>query len=174
VECIKCGHVNGDERESCENCNLYLPGLEKGEDGLAHPVYDRYLVFRNAVRELLDGRWSVDDFKRFLDDQSFKMAQKEQEIRELEIPPDALEDFREELEIGFEGIDLYNKALVHFRQYVSTLDNAYARSGLELAWAGNEKINEARLVNRKSRGEAYSEGAGGEESEAAAASEPQS
>lgn len=157
MECIKCGHDNAADRQTCEICNLDLTSLEYTAQGEAHPVYDRYLVFRNAVSRLVDARWTEEDFKRFLDDESFKMAQREQEIRELEIPPEALEDFREELEVGFEGIDLYNKALLHFRQYLSAHDLAFARSGLELAWAGNEKINEARRLNRRNRVETEDE-----------------
>lgn len=151
MECIKCGHQNEEGREACEGCGLVLATLEYNEKGEADPVYDRYLVFRNAVMSALDGRSTSDEFKRFLDDESFKMAQKEQEIRQLEIPPEALEEFREELEVGFEGIDRYNKALLHFRQYSASGDAAFARSGLDLAWAGNEKINEARRLNRKNR-----------------------
>ena len=151
MECIKCGHQNGEGHEKCAGCGLLLASLQLTEGGQADTVYERYLVFRNAVLNALEARWTADDFKRFLDDESFKMAQKEQEIRQLEIPPDALDEFREELEVGFEGIELYNKALFHFRQYSTGGDVAFARSGLDLAWAGNEKINEARRLNRKNR-----------------------
>lgn len=150
MECIKCGQAN-DAAETCGGCGLVLSTIERTESGEAHPVYDRYLVFRNAVHGALEGRIPQPDFKRFLDEESFKMAQREQEIRQLEIPPDALEDFREELEVGFEGIELYNKALFHFRQYSTSGDVTFARGGLDLAWAGNQKINEARRLNRKNR-----------------------
>lgn len=151
MECIKCGHQNAPDQKNCEVCKLYLPSLERSENGLAHPIYERYLEFRHAVADLVGGKTTGAEFSRFLDDVSFKMAQKEQEIRQLEIPPDALDEFREELEVGFEGIDLYNKALLHFRQYVASNDATFAGLGLELAWQGNEKINEARLLNRKAR-----------------------
>lgn len=151
MECIRCGCQNREGCETCERCGLVLATLQFDEKGEADPVYDRYLVFRNALMNALEGRWTVEDLTRFLDEESFKMAQKEQEIRQLEIPPDALEEFREELEVGFEGIERYNEALLHFRQYATVGDAAFAQSGLYLAWAGNEKINEARRLNRKNR-----------------------
>lgn len=168
MECIKCAHPNGEGQQTCEGCGLNLATLQYTESGAADPVYDRYLVFRNAVRDVLEGRSAAESFKRFLDEESFKMAQKEQEIRQLEIPPDALEEFREELEVGFEGIELYNKALFHFRQFSTSGDGAFARSGLDLAWAGNEKINEARRLNRKNRAATPDEAPAADGAEAAA------
>ncbi len=151
MECIKCGTQNPDGSQNCEVCSLYLPSLQFTEQGVADPIYDRYLEFRSAVKKLVDHDWTTPQFARFVDEISFKMAQKEREIRDLDIPQEAIDDFREELEVGFEGIELYNKAVLHFRQYLETEDLLLIKSGLELAWAGNEKINEARRLNRQSR-----------------------
>jgi hypothetical protein len=143
--------VNETKAENCTTCGLYLPGIERTEGGLAHPVYVLYTRLRTMGQSALKGEISKEEYKKFLDEMSIKMARREQSIRELEIPPEALDDFRQELEVGFEGIDLYNRALVNFRQFSVTGEASYMTAGLEFAWQGNEKINEARLINRRNR-----------------------
>lgn len=150
MECVKCGHENPGELTRCAVCGLLLASIEHTKDGAVHPVYDRYVNMRKACERIGTGG-DIDDFKRFLDEVSFKMAQKEQEIREVDIPAEAMETLREELEVGFEGIDLYNKALLAFRQFVGSKDPNFLRTGLEMAWLGNEKINLARRINRRNR-----------------------
>ncbi|MBM3463384.1 MAG: hypothetical protein FJX76_14895 [Armatimonadetes bacterium] len=150
MECVKCGHQNPDGQGNCAVCGLVLATIEQTEGGAVHPVYDRYVAIRKAC-EAAGGGGPMDAFKRFLDETSFKMAQKEQEIREIDIPPDAMDGLREELEVGFEGIDLYNQSLIQFRQFSTTSDPNFLRNGLELAWQGNERINEARRINRRNR-----------------------
>lgn len=151
MECVKCGQANDGGVEKCTVCGLALATIEHTEDGAVHPVYESYVRLRKAAERVAGGADGMDDYKRFLDEISFRMAQKEQEIREIDIPPDAVESLKDELEVGFEGIDLYNQSLLHFRQFVTSRDSGLLRSGLELAWAGNEKINEARRINRSNR-----------------------
>jgi len=151
VDCVKCGHSNPAEQERCQVCGLVLATIEAADDGGVHPVYDRYVRIRQMCEGVATGSLSIDDFKRTLDEMSFKMAQKEQEIREIDIPPEAADSLREELEVGFEGIELYNQAVLQFRQFVNTKSPQQLKDGLELAWAGNEKINEARRINRRNR-----------------------
>jgi len=151
VECIKCGHDNPADQEVCSVCKLVQSSVEHVEDGSAHPVYHLYVKLRKGCEAVASGASSPQEFKKFLDDVAFKMARNEQELREVDIPPETMDGLREELEVGFDGIALYNQAMQKFHEYADKPDAVTMRTGLELAWAGNDKINQARLINRRNR-----------------------
>jgi len=79
------------------------------------------------------------------------LARKEQEIRDIEIPSEAYEDFRAELELGFQGIEMYNRGIATMRLYLADKNPAHVHEGLELILDGNEAINEAMRLNRENR-----------------------
>jgi hypothetical protein len=114
-------------------------------------VNERYMQFKDAGDKVIQGTWSVDQYNAFLDNISNVLSQKEQEIRNIEIPPEAIEDFRQELEIGFSGIDLYNQGIATMKLYVEDRDGTHIEEGLELIREGNELINEAMRINRENR-----------------------
>ena len=106
---------------------------------------------KDAGDKVKSGEWSIDEYADFLGNISNTLAQKEQEIREIEIPEEAFEDFREELEMGFMGIELYNDGIAEMKIYVEDKDSAHIDYGLQLIADGNERINEAMRINRENR-----------------------
>ena len=151
--CIKCGHINPPGSNYCQKCNAILPKMAQTEVAPPPKVNERYNQLRNAGDRVKSGEWTVDEYSDFLAGISNALAQKEMEIREIEIPEESYEDFREELEIGFSGIELYNQGISEMRLYIEDLDPARIDCGLELIADGNDRINEAMRINRENRRE---------------------
>lgn len=114
-------------------------------------VNERLLELENAAKKVLSGEWTAEQFGSFLGDIQQKLAEREQAIREIEIPPEAVEDFREELEVGFTGIQLYNEGVKRMILFVEDSDVAHIEEGMDLVRQGNDHINEAMRINRENR-----------------------
>jgi hypothetical protein len=125
---------------------------QQAEDITDQPkVNERYLQLKEAGDKVRGGIWTIEEYGTFLDNISRILMQKEQEIREIEIPPEAIEEFREELEIGFAGIELYNNGIAHMKVFLEDRNPEHIDYGLDLVKDGNEKINEAMRINRENR-----------------------
>lgn len=149
---MKCGEQSSGGANYCQRCNSVLPKLPEAADSFTHqPVNERYLQLRDAGDKVLAGEWSIDQYGSFLENIGQVLARKEQEIRDIEIPSEAYEDFRAELEMGFQGIDLYNAGIATMRLYVADHNAAHIHDGLEQIRAGNEAINDAMRINRENR-----------------------
>ncbi|MFP4498380.1 MAG: hypothetical protein ACLFQV_09240 [Vulcanimicrobiota bacterium] len=111
----------------------------------------RYNQLREAVEKIKSGEWSIDEYADFIENIAEALAQKETEIRDIEIPEEAYDDFAEELEVGFNGIALYNEGVSHMMLYLEDENVEHLDYGLELAYQGNEQINEAMCINRRNR-----------------------
>lgn len=150
--CTKCGQLNPAGANYCHGCSSVLPKVVLDAEAVTHEkVTERYQQLKEAGEKVLGGTWSVEEYATFLDDISNLLAQKEQEIRDIEIPADALEDFRQEIEIGFSGLELYTNGISTMRQFLTDGDEAHIQQGLELIRDGNEMINEAMRINRENR-----------------------
>lgn len=149
--CVKCGQQNAPGQNFCQQCNSVLPKISDPGQVNHQKVNERYLQLKEASDKVLAGTWSVDEYGAFLESISRVLAQKEQEIREMEIPPEAIEGFREELEVGFSGIEMYNQGVTIMLAYVADGDEAHIHEGLELVREGNDLINEAMRINRDNR-----------------------
>lgn len=149
---MKCGEQNLGGANYCQRCNSVLPKVPEAADPFTHqPVNERYLQLKDAGDRVLTGEWSIDQYASFLESISQVLARKEQEIRDIEIPGEAYEDFRAELEMGFQGIDLYNAGIVTMRMYLADRNPDHIHEGLEQIREGNEAINEAMRINRDNR-----------------------
>lgn len=151
--CIKCGHNNPPDSNYCQKCNAVLYKMAQTKADPPPKVNERYNQLKNAGDRVKSGEWTVDEYSDFLVGISNALTQKEMEIREIEIPEESYEDFREELEIGFSGIELYNQGISEMRLYTEDLDPGHIDYGLELIDEGNERINEAMRINRENRQE---------------------
>ncbi|MGM9998804.1 MAG: hypothetical protein ACI38Q_05370 [Candidatus Bruticola sp.] len=154
--CIKCGFDNEQDARICKKCGAALPRYvaeaEVEEVKVESPVInERLQIFEQAVDRVGSGEWSTEEFAHFLEETAAVLADKEQGIRSIDIPEEAAEDFKEELEVGFEGIKLYNQGMQVFFAYVESEDPALLEEGLELVRRGNERINEAMRINRENR-----------------------
>jgi hypothetical protein len=149
--CLKCGQENLPEAKFCENCKVHLPKFSNEEKTRYPKAYERYTAIKNAGDKVKVGDWTVDEFADFLEKISANLAKIEQEIHEIEIPEESMEDFMEELEAGFSGIELYNQGITEMMLFVEDMDAEHLEQGLNKVTEGNEKINEAILINRNNR-----------------------
>ncbi len=149
--CVRCGHQNPPGAKFCESCNAVLPKMAQEEITAPPKVNERYNQLKNAAEKVKSAEWTVEEYGSFLENISAILSQKEQEIREIEIPEEAIEDFREELEVCFAGIDLYNQGIAEMKLFLEDLNPEHLDYGLELVHQGNEKINEAMRINRENR-----------------------
>ena len=150
--CMKCGQQNPSGWNFCQRCNTTLPRVPQAVDDAPHlQVNERYLQLVEAGESVLHGTWSLPEYARFIERMSQSLAVKEQEIREIEIPPEALDEFREELETGFSGIELYAQGVTEMRLFLADRNPVHVERGLELAREGNDLINEAMRINRDNR-----------------------
>jgi len=151
--CTRCGTQNPDHKNYCENCNSVLPAIPASAQSPKTPdvVLERYNQLREAADLVMNGEWTIDEYAEFLENIAQVLAQKEQEIRDIEIPEEAYEDFEDELSVGFEGITLYNEGIAHMMLFLDDQDPAHIEYGLELVYQGNENINEAMKINRINR-----------------------
>lgn len=151
--CMKCGHKNPSGAHSCEQCGALLPKMTQAAIETAPPpkVNERYLLLKDAGDKAKSGEWSIEEYGKFLNEIRAVLSQKEQEIREIEIPEEAIDEFADELEVGFSGIELYNQGIANMILYLDDQNPDHIDYGLELVHEGNEKINEAMRINRENR-----------------------
>lgn len=150
--CTKCGAQNSDSQKYCISCQSVLPNIPSVQVITApDKVMERYNQLKEAADMVLSGEWTIEQYGEFLENVSRILAQKEQEIRDIEIPEEAYDDFSEELQVGFEGIALYNEGIAHMMMYLESQNPDDIEYGLELVYQGNEKINNAMRINRENR-----------------------
>ena len=154
IICTRCGSGNPPGANYCKNCNAMLPKMVQSEAVAHKKITTRYLQLKNAGEQAKCGEMTVEEYAEFLDNISRILSEREVEIRSIienEIPPEAMDDFAEELENGIAGIDNYNEGIGHMKLFVDDLNPDHIDYGLELIYQGNELINEAMRINRQNR-----------------------
>lgn len=153
IICVKCGHQNPDSQTTCEQCRTPLPRLVQNEKGDAGPTYidDRVRELEEAANKVQSEEWSIDEFAEYIDRILQVMAEREQTIKAIEIPPQTIDQFRAELEAGFQGISLYYEGLQRMQSFIETLDPADLHDGLDQVKRGNDFLNEALRLNYSSQ-----------------------
>jgi hypothetical protein len=150
--CLKCGFKNPSGANVCQRCNAQLPKMSDTADNAPPPkVNERYMQLKEAGDKAKSGEWPIEEYSKFLTEIHTILSQKEQEIREIEIPEEAIDEFAEELEVGFGGIEMYNQGIANMMLYLEDQNPDHIDYGLELVHEGNEKINEAMRINRENR-----------------------
>ncbi len=114
-------------------------------------VNQRLLEAEEAAQKAASGEWTPEEFEDFIEELSQALQKREEDIRQIEIPPEAVEDFREELEVGFRGIQLWHEGVARMALFTEEMDVTHLEEGLELCGQGNEHINEAMRINRDNR-----------------------
>jgi hypothetical protein len=129
-----------------------LPKVQQSSEFVPPPFVDgRYQKVKIAADKILANESSPEEFAEFIDTTIEFLSEKEANIRQVEIPPEALEDFREELETGLTGIDLFYQGLTEMRTYLEDSDVEHINAGLEIVREANRLLNEALTINRKNR-----------------------
>jgi len=106
---------------------------------------------RSAAERIEKNDMTADEFAQFIDTTIEFLSEKEANIRQVEIPPEAVEDFREELEAGLTGIDLFYQGLTEMRLFLEDGEPAHLHAGLEVVVEANQMLNEAIAINRRNR-----------------------
>ncbi len=151
--CPKCGFDNREGVFCCVKCGTKIPQFmqQTASEEEQPSGHDRLRQFEEAVDNVRNGAWSLEQFDKFLHDINEVLTAKEREIHDIAIPEEASAEFKEELEIGFSGIALYNQGIAQMMKYVTTGEEKYLDSGISYVRKGNERILEAMRVNRENR-----------------------
>jgi hypothetical protein len=129
-----------------------LPKVQQSNEFVPPPYVDgRFQKVKNEADKVRAGQMSHEDFTHFVDTTIELIMEKEATIRDTEIPSEAVEDFREEMEMGLAGIDLFCRGLAEMRVYVEDEDGQHLDAGLELVRDGNGMLNNAIMINRRNR-----------------------
>lgn len=154
--CMKCGQENPDDAMStfCQYCNTKLPprGLY---NILAMPSVEESRL--NAVKqkcdEVLDGSLEMQDFADFIYSNYDKINLVTAEICELVDGEDYMSVSSDEVNAGYEGLQLWSDGLSEIYAYSEDNDESHISSGLAMISKGNELVNLAMKINRDSRNE---------------------
>lgn len=113
-------------------------------------MIDKHLAeVEDACQRIASGEWNTEQFGEYIEQLAVKLQEREDFIRQIEIPPEAIEDMREELEIGFSGIAHWNDGVARISQFIDEPDISHLEEGLELCRQGNDLLNDAMRINRE-------------------------
>lgn len=113
-------------------------------------VIDQHLSeIEEACQYVADGEWTPEQFGDYIEQLAEKLAERENFIKQIEIPPEAIEEVKEELEVGFSGIAHWNDGVSRMMQYLEDADISHLEDGLDLCRQGNDLLNEAMRINRE-------------------------
>lgn len=149
--CIRCGTENQDGTKFCSNCQAALPQIPAASQMPRDPekIMDRYHQVEDAVNSVKSGEWTMEEYAEYLENMVDMLAQKEEDIRSMDLPDDLYDEFAEELEVGFEGMAMFIEGVNHLLSYVDDQNGDHLDYGLELCYQGGEKVNEAISMNKK-------------------------
>lgn len=138
--------------DSAQQEEMNPPDGAAGQSSQAPPeTHDRLLQFRDACEKVSSGEWTDDAFTTFLDQVAEMVAQREAQARDLEIPAEAFEEFRLEIEAGFAGIERFSTGITTLRAYLIDRDPSHLDEGLEIIREGSDALNRAVQLNYENR-----------------------
>lgn len=133
--CIKCGHNNPDSENFCTKCGAPLPRIS---GAVAKPVRVKvtknYDIIKLKVEQLLSYEISSEDYLTILDNIYQKIEESAATVENLDIPEELMPYFKEQIEIGLTGIDMFLQSIQELRILPELLEN--------LNNAENEEVRE--------------------------------
>lgn len=112
-------------------------------------VIDQHLAeVEEACQRVASGDWDLDKFAEYIEQLANRLTELEDTIKNMPIPPEIIDEIREELEIGFSGITYWNDGLARLAQFPDSPEVEHLEEGLELCREGNDLLNEAATLNR--------------------------
>jgi hypothetical protein len=112
------------------------------------PIEQHLNEVTEACQRVASGDWDLDQFGDYIDQLVERLAEREEFIKNMPIPPEIIDEIREELELGFSGITYWNDGVARLAQFADDPDFEHLEEGLELCRQGNDLINEAAQLNR--------------------------
>ncbi|MCD4786142.1 MAG: zinc ribbon domain-containing protein [Candidatus Eremiobacteraeota bacterium] len=149
ILCLRCGEPNSPDENYCEKCGATLPKLAYAIDmASVEKVNERYMGFVKAAEMVKSGEWSIEEFEEFMEKIYNKLKTIESEIGQVPITEEIMEDFEEELDVGFAGVKLYNEGMKEMMEFIEDENPVHLDEGLIKIRKGNEQIHRARIINR--------------------------
>ncbi|MCS7244088.1 MAG: zinc ribbon domain-containing protein [Candidatus Calescibacterium sp.] len=147
--CIKCGNSNPDSENYCLKCGAPLPKISQA---VARParvkVTKNYDTIRLKVEQLLSYEISYEEYYEILDNMYYKIEEAGNMVSNMEIPEDLLPYFKEQIEIGLTGIDMFLQAINELKvlpELLEELNNAQNEEVRENLFQEIDKIKEQGL-----------------------------
>ncbi len=151
IICMQCGFQNEKETKNCENCGAQLPRVDTSAMIKVEKVAGRAGQFQNAVEQVKSGEWGTEEFFEFLQNIYQVLAEKRASAEQLIAETNYHEMAEEEVQQGLEGMDQFEEGMQEMSLYVEDGEISHLDIGLELIFSGNEKINDAMMINRAER-----------------------
>lgn len=141
--CIKCGYSNPDSENYCAKCGAILP---KVSVAVARParvkITKNYDTIKLKVEQLLSYEITFDEYYEVLDSIYSKIEEAGNTVSNMEIPEELAPYFKEQLEIGLTGIDMFLQAIEELRNLPSLIEE------LDSVTNENEKENIMNEIER--------------------------
>lgn len=156
IICLMCGTPNETFVNQCIKCGARLPKLDSRTAVVASKKTPKYDLLRTKVLALKTGQLGWADFAEwyqgFYDDVLEKIALHVDGIQQSHGPGwSYYEDFQEEVEMSFAGVQDYETALNQIWQAVDTEDLVLAQQALKIFLRGAEKLIDAAALNLESQ-----------------------
>ena len=158
IICHICGHKNSPEINHCEKCGARLPKLDTRTAGGVATARQtgKYERLRSAVMKVKTGEQSWMDFqewfKTFYEDIMGRIQGLVDSIHQSHGPGwNYYEEFTEEVESTFSGVEDYETSLNQVWQAIETSDLVLAQSAVKLFLRGAEKLNDALVLNSETQ-----------------------
>jgi hypothetical protein len=158
IVCLICGTNNDPGSNHCSKCSARLPKLDSRTAGFVTTQRQtgKYEKLRAAVMKVKTGEFSWQQFEEwyqvFFDDITGKIQYLLDSINQSHGPGwNYYEEFTEEVETTFAGIEDYQTALNQVWQAVETGDLNLAQSAVKLFLRGAEKLNDACVLNAETQ-----------------------
>lgn len=133
--CIKCGNTNPDSENFCLKCGAPLPRISRA---VARParakVTKNYDTIKLKVEQLLAYEITSEEYLDVLDSIYQKIEDAGNTVENMDVPEELIPYFKEQIEIGLTGIDMFLQAIQELRLLPDLLE--------ELNNAPNEEVRE--------------------------------
>ncbi|MBT9581749.1 hypothetical protein IV102_00275 [bacterium] len=157
IICLMCGTANTDSNH-CTKCGARLPKLDTRTAGGVATARQtgKYEKLREAVMKVKTGEHSWHQFEEwyqvFFDDINGKIQFLLDSINQSHGPGwNYYEEFTEEVETTFSGIEDYKLALEQVWHAIEGGDLVLAQSAVKLFLRGAEKLNDACVLNAETQ-----------------------
>lgn len=146
LSCPACSFQNEAVSLYCRGCFRLLLGHVQGNP--PSELWERFVVLADVCEQVRGGRMNEKQFHLWLQTFTSEQKMRELNILALEIPYGLDEDFADELEVGFSGVEACNRGLAILAQEGVTLSYRLL-DGLYVFWRGICMVKEAMQINRR-------------------------
>lgn len=158
IICLMCGDSNEFGTNHCKKCGAKLPKLDERTATMGSTVRStgKYDKLRNAILKVKTGEYSwaqfADWFQGFSEDITTRIQALVESINQSHGPGwNYYEEFTEEVEATFSGVEDYDIAMAQIEEAIATQDLVLAQSALKTFLRGAEKLNDACALNAETQ-----------------------